>query len=227
MRILISVPSVGFCSGTRVKEIIQVHIRKLGQQSWTCYRTHSLLLTLSIPWLPLCILENHWQAASTAKSATSCTAARTILLDSVRSRTTATSGIACVLARTRRSTPRPASSRCPTTFCFSWCRSAASNKSRNPPVGVISPLSVTRTTEAVAPCATRYARGESLFKTKRGKKWLTVENGVRTYPPITYYWIVPLILDHSYLVGKLTNSRIADTKVSEFGGSKAFVSAIF
>jgi hypothetical protein len=36
------------------------------------------------------------------------------------------------------------------------------------------------------------------------------------YHPITYYWTVPLILDHSYLVGKLTNSKIADTKVSGF-----------
>jgi hypothetical protein len=36
------------------------------------------------------------------------------------------------------------------------------------------------------------------------------------YPPITYYWTVPLILDHTYLVGKLTSSKIADTKVSGF-----------
>jgi hypothetical protein len=36
------------------------------------------------------------------------------------------------------------------------------------------------------------------------------------YPPITYYWTVPLILDHSYLVGKSTSSNIADTKVSGF-----------
>jgi hypothetical protein len=35
----------------------------------------------------------------------------------------------------------------------------------------------------------------------------------RHYPPITYYWTVPLILDHSYLVGKLTSSKTADTKV--------------
>ncbi len=35
-------------------------------------------------------------------------------------------------------------------------------------------------------------------------------------PPITYYWTVPLILDNSYLVGKLTSSKIADTKVSGF-----------
>ncbi len=36
------------------------------------------------------------------------------------------------------------------------------------------------------------------------------------YPPITYYWTVPLILVHSYLLGKLTSSKIADTKVSGF-----------
>jgi hypothetical protein len=35
-------------------------------------------------------------------------------------------------------------------------------------------------------------------------------------PPITYYWTLPLILDYSYLVGKLTSSKIADTKVSGF-----------
>jgi hypothetical protein len=34
--------------------------------------------------------------------------------------------------------------------------------------------------------------------------------------PITYFLTVPLILDHSYLVGKLTTSKIADTKVSGF-----------
>jgi hypothetical protein len=27
-------------------------------------------------------------------------------------------------------------------------------------------------------------------------------------PPITYFWTVPLILDHSYLVGNLKNSKI-------------------
>jgi hypothetical protein len=35
-------------------------------------------------------------------------------------------------------------------------------------------------------------------------------------PAITYYWTVPLILDHSYLVWILTSSKIADTKVSGF-----------
>jgi hypothetical protein len=36
------------------------------------------------------------------------------------------------------------------------------------------------------------------------------------YPSITYYWTVPIILDHSYLIEKLTSSKIADTKVSGF-----------
>jgi hypothetical protein len=37
----------------------------------------------------------------------------------------------------------------------------------------------------------------------------------RDYPTITYYWTAPLILDHSYLVGNLTNSKIAETKALE------------
>jgi hypothetical protein len=43
-----------------------------------------------------------------------------------------------------------------------------------------------------------------------------LDYGSRRYQPITYYWTVPLILDHSYLVGRLTSSKIADTKVSGF-----------
>jgi hypothetical protein len=35
------------------------------------------------------------------------------------------------------------------------------------------------------------------------------------YPSITYYWTVHLILDHSDLVGNLTNSKIAETKALE------------
>ncbi len=35
------------------------------------------------------------------------------------------------------------------------------------------------------------------------------------YPPITYYWTGLLILDHSYLVVNLTNSKIAETKALE------------
>jgi hypothetical protein len=37
----------------------------------------------------------------------------------------------------------------------------------------------------------------------------------KEYPPITYSWTVPPILDHSYLVGNLTNAKIAETKASE------------
>jgi hypothetical protein len=33
--------------------------------------------------------------------------------------------------------------------------------------------------------------------------------------PITYYWTGLLILDNSYLVGNLTNSKIAETKALE------------
>lgn len=101
---------------------------------------------------------------STAKIAASCTVVRTSSSGSVRSKTatTATSDIACVLARTCPSTPRPASSRCPTTCSLTWCRSAASAKLRSR-VGMISPPSVARTTVSVAPCATRYARGKRSF----------------------------------------------------------------
>jgi hypothetical protein len=35
------------------------------------------------------------------------------------------------------------------------------------------------------------------------------------YPAITYYWTGLLILDHSHLVGYLTNSIIAETKALE------------
>jgi hypothetical protein len=34
--------------------------------------------------------------------------------------------------------------------------------------------------------------------------------------PITYYYTVPRIFDHWYLVGKSTSSKIADTNVSGF-----------
>jgi hypothetical protein len=47
-------------------------------------------------------------------------------------------------------------------------------------------------------------------------RWGLIEAGLGSIPPITYYWTVPLILDHSYLVGKLKSSKIADTKVSGF-----------
>jgi hypothetical protein len=35
------------------------------------------------------------------------------------------------------------------------------------------------------------------------------------YPLITYYWTGLLILDQSYLVGNLTDSKIAETKALE------------
>jgi hypothetical protein len=34
-------------------------------------------------------------------------------------------------------------------------------------------------------------------------------------PPVTYRWTRLLILDHSYLVGNLTNSKIVETKALE------------
>ncbi len=40
-------------------------------------------------------------------------------------------------------------------------------------------------------------------------------------------WTVPLILNHSYHVGKLTSLKIPDTIVSRFKGSETFISAIF
>jgi hypothetical protein len=43
------------------------------------------------------------------------------------------------------------------------------------------------------------------------------------YPRITYYWTVLLILDHSYLTGKLTSSKIA-VKVS---GEREFLRLLF
>ncbi len=49
------------------------------------------------------------------------------------------------------------------------------------------------------------------------------------YPPITYYWTCLLILDHSYLVRNLTNSKIAEKKALKPVKSWHFctVSAIF
>ncbi len=38
---------------------------------------------------------------------------------------------------------------------------------------------------------------------------------LKDYHTITYYWTVPLILDHSYLVGNLTNTKIAERKAVE------------
>ncbi len=39
--------------------------------------------------------------------------------------------------------------------------------------------------------------------------------GCSVYPPIAHYWTGLLILDHSYLVENLTNSKIAETKALE------------
>ncbi len=53
------------------------------------------------------------------------------------------------------------------------------------------------------------ASGHSQTLTSRG---LLVHKG---YPPITHYCTGLLILDHSYLVGNLTKSKIAETKTLE------------
>jgi hypothetical protein len=43
-------------------------------------------------------------------------------------------------------------------------------------------------------------------------RWRPIVFGI---PLIPYYWTVPLILDHSYFFGNLTNSKIAETKALE------------
>ncbi len=50
-----------------------------------------------------------------------------------------------------------------------------------------------------------------------------LKHGGHWYPPITYYWTVPVILDHSYLVGKLSSSKIADTEVCFVSATIDFV----
>ncbi len=71
----------------------------------------------------------------------------------------------------------------------------------------------------------RDPRGSHSFQTPKVFKQFSVFKrlyfsgdriSIGMYPLITYYWPVPLILDHSYLVGKLTSSKIADTKVAGF-----------
>ncbi len=50
------------------------------------------------------------------------------------------------------------------------------------------------------------------------------------YPPITYYWTVPLILDHSGTHISLGNKQVQKLLIQmcqDFRGSKAFVTAIF
>ncbi len=50
---------------------------------------------------------------------------------------------------------------------------------------------------------------------QQANSFAVVNVGVILCPPITYYWTGLLILDHSYLVGNLTNSKIAETKALE------------
>ncbi len=61
-----------------------------------------------------------------------------------------------------------------------------------------------------------------LIRSKSNKliKWLMIEGTkdlnlkLSWYPPITYYWTVPLILHHSYPVGRLTSSKLETKLVS-------------
>ncbi len=60
------------------------------------------------------------------------------------------------------------------------------------------------------------------LRKKQRKRWTSQSNILRAarwismkYPPITYYWTGLLILNHSYLVGNLTNWKIAETKAVE------------
>ncbi len=55
--------------------------------------------------------------------------------------------------------------------------------------------------------------GKSLFCNPFSSTSEPKRKFLQTNPSITYYWTVPLILDH--LVGKLTNSKIAETKALE------------
>jgi hypothetical protein len=43
---------------------------------------------------------------------------------------------------------------------------------------------------------------EAMRNFQPGEHEYIILNGVKFYPPITYYWTVPLILDHSHLFGK-------------------------
>ncbi len=57
----------------------------------------------------------------------------------------------------------------------------------------------------------------SLMTTNEFRMGLVWESAVQVqpteYPHINYYWKVPLILDHSYLVWKSTTLKIADASV--------------
>jgi hypothetical protein len=54
------------------------------------------------------------------------------------------------------------------------------------------------------------------FNSKRKEICIRKAFEKKQLSPITYHWTVPIILDHSYLVGKLKGSKIADKKVSGF-----------
>ncbi len=62
-------------------------------------------------------------------------------------------------------------------------------------------------------CLQKRLSGPWIYVKRRSLIWFQV---VKDTPPITYYWTVPLILDHSNLDGKSTSSKTADTKVSGF-----------
>jgi hypothetical protein len=47
-----------------------------------------------------------------------------------------------------------------------------------------------------------------------GEKNLKIKASYKI-PPIAYYWTRFLIMDHAYLVGNLTDSKIAGTKALE------------
>jgi hypothetical protein len=57
-----------------------------------------------------------------------------------------------------------------------------------------------------------YRSTNVIFSLRVGKKSFMLTYYLKIYPPITYSWTVPLILDHSYLVGNCPNSKIAETK---------------
>jgi hypothetical protein len=44
-------------------------------------------------------------------------------------------------------------------------------------------------------------------------RWQSHYSEIFSNPPITHYWTVPLIVDHSNLVEKSTSSKIGDEKI--------------
>jgi hypothetical protein len=89
----------------------------------------------------------------------------------------------------------------------------------------------------VCPCASFQLHPKAKHTAKTQKKKMKKKTGsglsqsgravIINYPPITYYWTGILILDHSYVVGNLINSKIAETKALEPLNPDTFVSAIF